>query len=230
MKKVLLAILIIVCATALVIFGVNHFTSDSETSTSTSTISSTASSPTSPSASASVSTSSQSKSSDSKSAKTSAAKDSKDTKSNPKDKTPGGEAEISIGKVSGATGSTVTIPVKLNNLPKKGIGSFNFNIKYDTDALEVVEVKSGEIFGSNNSNFDYTVIDTTGLVSFLYTSSNSGKDAVTKPGVITNITFKIKDNAKKGSIKISQGTSGAFGDTELKKINPVFTEGEITVK
>ncbi|EPR13544.1 cohesin domain-containing protein [Ruminiclostridium papyrosolvens] len=226
MKKVILAILIIVCVTAAVIFGVNHFTSDSETSTST--ISSTA--PTSSSSSASVSTSSSSKSSDSKSTKSTAAKDSKDTKSNPKDKTPGGEAEISIGKASGATGSTVTIPVKLNNLPEKGIGSFNFNIKYDTDALEVVEVKPGEIFGGNNSNFDYTVIDTTGLVSFLYTSSNSGKDAVTKPGVITNITFKIKDNAKKGSIKISQGTSGAFGDTALKKINPVFTEGEITVK
>ncbi len=227
MKKVILAILIIVCVTAAVIFGVNHFTSDSETSTST--ISSTAPS-LSASSSASVSTSSSAKSSDSKSTKSTAAKDSNDKKSNPKDKTPGGEAEISIGKVSGATGSTVTIPVKLNNLPGKGIGSFNFNIKYDTDALEVVEVKPGEIFGSNNSNFDYTVIDTTGLVSFLYTSSNSGKDAVTKPGVITNITFKIKDNAKKGSIKITQGTSGAFGDTELKKINPVFTEGEITVK
>ncbi|AEY66033.1 cohesin domain-containing protein [Clostridium sp. BNL1100] len=226
MKKVILAILIIVCVTAAVIFGVNHFSSDSETSTST--ISSTA--PSSSSSSASVSTSSPAKSSDSKSTKSTAAKDSNDTKSNPKDKTPGGEAEISIGKASGATGSTVTIPVKLNNLPEKGIGSFNFNIKYDTDALEVVEVKPGEIFGSNNSNFDYTVIDTTGLVSFLYTSSNSGKDAVTKPGVITNITFKIKSNAKKGSIKISQGTSGAFGDTALKKINPVFSEGEITVK
>ncbi len=229
MKKVILAILIIVCVTAAVIFGVNHFTSDSETSTST--ISSTApSSSASSDTSASVSKSSPSKSSDSKSTKSTAAKDSNDTKSNQKDKTPGGKAEISIGKTSGATGSTVTIPVKLNNLPEKGIGSFNFNIKYDTDALEVVEVKPGEIFGSNNSNFDYTVIDTTGLVSFLYTSSNSGKDAVTKPGVITNITFKIKDNAKKGSIKISQGTSGAFGDTALKKINPVFTEGEITVK
>ncbi len=225
MKKVILAILIIVCVTAVVIFGVNRFTSDSETSTST--ISSTAPSS---SSSASVSTSSPSKSSDSKSTKSTAAKDSNDKKSNPKDETPGGKAEISIGKASGATGSTVTIPVKLNSLPEKGIGSFNFNIKYDTDALEVVEVKQGEVFGSNNSNFDYTVIDTTGLVSFLYTSSNSGKDAVTKPGVITNITFKIKSNAKKGSIKISKGTSGAFGDTALKKINPVFTDGEITVK
>ncbi len=224
MKKVILAILIIVCVTAAVIFGVNHFKSDSETSTST--ISSTASS----SPSASVSTSSSAKSSDSKSTKSTAAKDSKDTKSNPKDKTPGGEAEISIGKVSGSTGSTVTIPVKLNKLPEKGIGSFNFNIKYDKDALEVAEVKPGEIFGSNNSNFDYTVIDTTGLVSFLYTSSNSGKDAITKPGVITNITFKIKDSAKKGSIIVSRGTAGAFGDTALKKINAVFTEGEITVK
>ncbi|WP_024834591.1 cohesin domain-containing protein [Ruminiclostridium josui] len=223
MKKVILAILLIILVTAAIIFGVNHFTSDSETSTST--ISSTASS--SPSVSAS---SSPAQNSDSKSTKSTSDKDSKDSNSDSKDKTPGGEAEISIGKASGATGSTVTIPVKLNNLPKKGIGSFNFNIKYDTDALEVVEVKPGEIFGSNNSNFDYTVIDATGLVSFLYTSSNSGKDTVTKSGVITNITFKIKDNAKKGTIKISKGTAGAFGDTELKKINPVFTDGEITVK
>lgn len=225
MKKVILAILIIVCVTALIIFGVNHFTSDSETSTSTAsgTVSNSSSS-------ASVSSTSSSKGTDSKSAAATDAKSSKDTKSASKEKTPGGEAEIAIGTASGTAGSTVTIPVNIKNVPAKGIGSFNFNIKYDTSALEVAEVKPGDVFGSNNSNFDYTVIDTTGLISFLFTSSNSGKDAITKPGDIINITFKIKSNAKKGAVKISHGTSGAFGDVELKKINPVFTEGEITVK
>lgn len=226
MKKVILAILIIICVTALAILGVNYFKSDSETSTPT--ISTASDSPSTASASAKPSSA---KSSDSTKSKTSsAAKSSTADKSTSKSKAEGGSTEIEIGKVSGAADSTVTVPVSVKTVPSNGIGSFNFNIKYDTSILEVVEVKPGDVFGSNNSNFDYTVIDTTGLVSFLYTSSNSGKDIITKPGVITNITFKVKKDAKKGATKITRGTAGAFGDKSLKKINPEFKDGEITVK
>jgi cytoskeletal protein RodZ len=224
MKKVILAILIIICVTALAILGVNYFKSDSETSTST--ISSTVSN----ASSSASATNSKDASSDSKSTASASSKSGAADKSASKDKTPGGNAQIEIGKVSGTADSTVTVPVSVKTVPSNGIGSFNFNIKYDTSILEVVEVKPGDAFGSNNSNFDYTVIDTTGLVSFLYTSSNSGKDAITKPGVITNITFKVKKDAKKGATKITRGTAGAFGDVSLKKINPEFIDGEITVK
>ncbi len=140
----------------------------------------------------------------------------------------GGESEIEIGSGNGTGGSTVTIPVSVNTVPEKGIGSFNFNIKYDTGILEAVEVKPGAALVSD-ADFDYTINNETGTVTFLFACSNNGKDSVTKPGVITNLSFKIKENAKKGVAPIASDTSGAFGDTAFNRINAVFKEGGIKV-
>ncbi len=143
-------------------------------------------------------------------------------------KATGGESEIAIGSGDGTVGSSVTIPLTVNTVPEKGIGSFNFNIKYDTGILEVAEVKPGDALVSG-ADFDYMINAETGTVSFLFTCSNDGKDSITKPGVITNISFKIKENAKKGVTQITSGTPGAFGDISLNRINAVFKEGGIKV-
>lgn len=143
-------------------------------------------------------------------------------------KATGGETEIEIGSGEGSADSTVTIPVKAKTVPEKGIGSFNFSIKYDKDTLEVVEVKQGDVF-EGKSDFDYTIIDSTGTISFLFTSSNSGNDFIKKPGTVTNLSFKVKKDAKKGVTKITSGTSNTFGDISLNRINAKFKEGEIKV-
>ena len=143
-------------------------------------------------------------------------------------KASGGESEIAIGSGDGTAGSAVTIPVTVNTVPEKGIGSFNFNIKYDTGILEVAEVKPGDALVSG-ADFDYMINAETGTVSFLFTCSNDGKDSITKPGVITNISFKIKENVKNGVTEITSGASGTFGDISLNRINAVFKEGVIKV-
>ncbi|OPX42273.1 cellulosome-anchoring protein precursor [Ruminiclostridium hungatei] len=141
----------------------------------------------------------------------------------------GGNSEITIGSGSGAPDSVITIPISVKTFPEKGIGSFNFNIKYDASILEAVEVKPGELFGGNSSDFDYKITAESGLVSFLFTSSNSAEDLITKPGVITNISFKVKKDAKTGTTKITNDNTGAFGDSALNRIKAAFTEGEIKV-
>lgn len=141
----------------------------------------------------------------------------------------GGTADITIGSVSGILGSTVIVPISIKTVPEKGIGSCNFNIKYDTEILEVVEVTPGNAIGKNTTNLDYSILDSAGMISFLFTSSNDGKDSITKAGEFINIKFKIKEDAKKGITKITREIAGAFGDTSLNKVDAVFTEGEITV-
>jgi len=222
MKKVILIIVVIICVGILTILAVNKFTPDSDTTTASAAITSVSPAITSV---APAITSASSATITSESANSSAV-----SSNTVKNEAPGGKAEIVIGSVSGAAESTVLIPISVKTVPDKGIGSCNFNIKYDTNILEVVDVLPGDAIGNNIANLDYSNIDVTGIVSFLYTSSNNGKDSITKPGVITNVKFKIKKDAKKGVYKISNGTTGAFGDVSLNKINAVFTEGEITVK
>ncbi len=141
----------------------------------------------------------------------------------------GGNTEITIGSGSGAPDSVITIPISVKTVPDKGIGSFNFNIKYDASILEAVEVKPGELFAGSSSDFDYKITADSGLISFLFTSSSSTEDLITKPGVLTNISFKVKKDAKTGTTKISNDNTGAFGDSALNRIKAAFTEGEIKV-
>ncbi|MHB8061893.1 MAG: cohesin domain-containing protein [Ruminiclostridium sp.] len=192
MRKVILAILVIICVCILTIWAVNRYTSDSVAST----------------------------------ASANNAVVSSDTS---KIEALAGKTEVVIGSGSGTAEATVMIPISVKTVPEKGIGSCNFNIKYDTETLEVVEVLPGDAIGSKASNLDYSIINVTGMVNFLFTSSNNGEDSITAPGVISNIKFKIKKDAKKGITKVERGTPGAFGDVSLNKINAVFTDGEITV-
>ncbi|QNU67292.1 cohesin [Ruminiclostridium herbifermentans] len=141
-----------------------------------------------------------------------------------------GDVEITIGSATASAEETVIIPVKVETVPEAGIGSCNFNIKYDTNVLEVVEVLPGDITENIDSSLEYSVIETTGMVSYLYTSSSNGKDTITKPGIISNIKFKIKKDAQKGTTTITNGTAGAFGDNSLNKITATFTRGEINVQ
>ena len=155
--------------------------------------------------------------------------DSTDKTANASVKAEGGNMEISVGSVSGEPGSTVTLPINIKTLPKKGVGSCNFNIKYDTKVLEAVDVKPGNII-ANAANIDFSIIDVTGMINFLFTSNNNGKNSIEKTGEFLQVEFKIKKDAKQGSTVVDRGTAGTFGDTALNKINVKFSGGNITVK
>lgn len=204
MKKAILIFLVIIFAGILVVFGLGKIKSDSDTTSAKQTT-------------ADIKDISQ------PSAKTEVTADTS------KKEALGGTADITIGSVSGTLGSTVIVPISIKTVPEKGIGSCNFNIKYDTEILEAVEVTPGDAIGKNTANLDYSILDSAGKISFLFTSSSDGKDSITKTGEFINIKFKIRENAKKGITKITREIAGAFGDTSLNKVDAVFTEGEITV-
>lgn len=227
MKKTILIVSIIIVF-GLAVFGVTKLTSSSDNSTVSDKTAATI-------------TTEASTASNSTDNKTEATTDKKEEKSTSENKevakestaskeTAKGDVVVSIGSEKAQTEQTVTIPVSIEAVPKAGIGSCNFNIKYDTKVLEVVEVLPGDITENISSNLEFANIETTGMISYLFTSSNNGKDAITKPGVISNIKFKVKKDAQKGATSITNGTTGAFGDTALNKITATFSNGEITIK
>ncbi len=223
-KTILIVSIIIVCGLA--IFGIVKLTSKSDNS---SVANNTA---------ATITTETPTTNSTDNAASTADTKDTKDastsstdaTEKSTSEETAKGDAMLSIGSASASAEETVIIPVKIDTVPKSGIGSCNFNIKYDTNVLEVVEVLPGDITENIGTSLEYSVIETTGMVSYLFTSSSNGKDTITKPGVITNIKFKVKKDAQKGATTIANGTAGAFGDNSLNKITATFNSGEINVK
>jgi hypothetical protein len=222
-KTILIVSIIIVCGLA--IFGIVKLTSKSDNSLASNN---TAATITTENPSATNSTDNTAASTtDTKDASTSSIEATEKSTSEEPVK---GDTVISIGSASASAEETVIIPVNIDTVPKDGIGSCNFNVKYDTNVLEVVEVLPGDITENIGSSLEYSVIETTGMVSYLFTSSSNGKDAIAKPGVITNIKFKVKKDAQKGATTITNGTAGAFGDNSLKKVTATFNSGEINVK
>lgn len=61
---------------------------------------------------------------------------------------------VTIGKVTGETGDTVTVPVNFENVSQVGnIITCNFYIDYDADLLEAVSVSEGNIVTNPGINF-----------------------------------------------------------------------------
>lgn len=227
MKKTILIISIIIVF-GLAIFGVVKLTSNSDNSTASNDTVATISTETSSDSNSSDNTSVTADNKDAKNESSNS--DKADDKSNASKETEKGDVVVSIGSGDASSEETLVIPVKIDTVPKAGIGSCNFNIKYDTSVLEVVEVLPGDITENIASNLEFANIETTGMISYLFTSSNNGKDAITKPGVISNIKFKVKKDAQKGTTELTNGTAGAFGDNSLNKITATFNNGVITIK
>ena len=229
MKKTILIVSIIVVF-GLAIFGVTKLTSNSDNSTVSDKTAATITTEASTDSTASTDNKKEA-TTDKKEEKTTSTENKEVAKESTASKeTAKGDVVVSIGSEKAQTEQTVTIPVSIEAVPKAGIGSCNFNIKYDSKVLEVVEILPGDITENIASNLEFANIETTGMISYLFTSSNNGKDAITKPGVISNIKFKVKKDAQKGAISITNGTAGAFGDTSLNKITATFNNGEITIK
>ncbi|GAE90452.1 endoglucanase precursor [Acetivibrio straminisolvens JCM 21531] len=54
-----------------------------------------------------------------------------------------GTMTVEIGKVTGAVGTTVQIPVTLSGVPSKGIANGDFVLGYDPKVLDVTTVTAG---------------------------------------------------------------------------------------
>ena len=97
--------------------------------------------------------------------------------------------EASIDTVSALPGSTVVVPIKLDNIPKSGINIFSMLIDYDPDILEYVSSEIGSIISNpTKCTISPYQFDSSKIQLFFDMYPNS----LTAKGDLAYITFKVK--------------------------------------
>ena len=137
---------------------------------------------------------------------------------------------VAVGKVEGKPGETVTVPVTLSKVPAKGIITANFSVTYDSNVLEYVSYEAGSIVKNPDINLALHK-ETDGLIKVLFLDETMSDEYIANDGVMLNLTFKIKANAKAGtSTTIAIGEKPTFGDTSLTPIKLALVSGSVTIK
>ncbi len=136
---------------------------------------------------------------------------------------------VSIGKVAGKSGDTVTVPVSFTNISKVGsVGTCNFYANYDTSLLEATAVTAGSIVKNAGVNFSSSISN--GSISFLFLDNTIGSELIKDDGVFANITFKIKSTTREVVSPVTFKAGGAFGDGDMKKLDSVnLIDGEVSI-
>ena len=110
---------------------------------------------------------------------------------------------LTIGKVSGKSGDTVILPVKIAGMPKRGADVISIFVKYDADKFDVDFSKctAGSIIGNaKDIEFKVPKDGRKGVIEILYAPMDDSK--VDMDGLLCNIAFKIKDNVEDGKYSI----------------------------
>lgn len=131
-----------------------------------------------------------------------------------------GDFEITIGKNTALAGDVVKIPITVNN--NSGVWGGQIIIDYDYHSLSFLSIEGDSIFDECQIN------DTGECVAILVTQSEL-KDTK-KDGEIAVLNFKVKTSSKKGKQKISFNSETNFCNSDEELVEPILTDGYITVK
>ena len=101
---------------------------------------------------------------------------------------------VEVGQVSGKAGDTVTLPIYVKNVGQTPISGIELKLGLDSTAFELVDVFAGEFTGS------WVASKTSNIAVFI---TGSGRNEVTKDGLIGEADVKIKSTAKDGDYSIS---------------------------
>ncbi|SIQ30029.1 InlB B-repeat-containing protein [Domibacillus enclensis] len=134
-----------------------------------------------------------------------------------------GYIKASIGTVSGAVGSTVEVPVYIDEL-SVGIDNYVLAFQYDIESLTFIEA----INKKNSDNFVQTDFTEFGLNLVI---GDDYEELLSVPGEIFLLKFKIKDSVKAGmssSINFVQGDS-SFKDVNNTILTDAYESGSVSV-
>jgi len=141
------------------------------------------------------------------------------------------QVDIIIDSIQGNPGSTVKVPINIENIPSIGINNCDFTLKFDSDVLEFDSYESGDIVPIPIANLSVNKA-TDDTVKFLFNDQSQGSMPIIENGLFATITFKIKENAKTGISKLEISSYGAFSGKSgdgLQAIVPKFTSGSIEI-
>ena len=139
---------------------------------------------------------------------------------------------VSLDSVTGKTGATVVVPLRIKGVPAEGIGAFNFKLQYDPKVFEVVSLTPGNIIPNANTNFDKNIrtqlADKHEVVLLFLDNTGIGTDSIKKNGVLANIKVKIKDKTLNGKFRFDfDTTNSSIANIQAKELNTKFVNGSV---
>lgn len=138
--------------------------------------------------------------------------------------------DMTVGSAAGKKGSTISIPVKFENVSKVGnVGTCNFYLKYDTKVLKAESVTAGKIIASPNVNFSSSIDSKNGKISILFLDDTVGSQLIKKDGTFATVTFKIIGSS--GTSQIRFLDDGAVGNGNMQRVeNITRVDGSVKIK
>lgn len=130
------------------------------------------------------------------------------------------EILVSAGNVKGKQGETVSVQLSLKG--NRGLNAMAVWVKYNSDALELVNISDKGMFGDDA--FDAPKNISESPVRLGWTNS---KAANSKDGVIAVLEFKIKDTAPDGVYDIELSTKDGENFTADLDSDDPFTDAEL---
>jgi hypothetical protein len=134
---------------------------------------------------------------------------------------------MTVGKITGKPGDTVSIPVNFGNTLTNNILGTNFSVGYDSSLLDVVAVTTGDIVLNPATNFAYGNLAASNKVNMFFCDETYGSQLINSNGTFANITFKIKGTtAVVLPVTISDV---AVADANGNSIAATVSNGSITI-
>ena len=131
-----------------------------------------------------------------------------------------GDTVISLESKTALAGDTVKLPISI--IKNHGIWGGQIIISYDANSLEFVSCANGEVFDECETNSN------DGTLNLLVNQSDIDDSNVN--GIVATLNFKIVENAKKGSYKISFSGDSNFCDKNADIVELKLENGVVTVK
>jgi hypothetical protein len=136
---------------------------------------------------------------------------------------------LEIGNVGVTTainkGDKVVVPVKIKNVPEKGVSSVSMTIFYDADKLEYVSGAAGSIVTNPDVNFGINK-PADGKIKVLFLDYTMESQYISEDGTFIELTFNVIGEDGFAEIKASDVT---FADNTLDSINTTIIDGGVFI-
>ena len=135
---------------------------------------------------------------------------------------PGTSGRISAVSVSGSAGTTVAVPITIEENP--GIIGMNLSMTYDSSKVSLVKVESGELLDGSAMSGNYTKNPYR-----LSLSNDTSTVNIEGTGVLATAYFEILAEAGEGEAEIGLTFEEAY-DKDLNEVSFTTVNGKITVQ
>lgn len=142
------------------------------------------------------------------------------------------EIVAGISTIEAKAGDIITVPITLSGKLELGLANFSYKLAYDSSVLEAIEITPGDIITNPDNNFMSGIFQDRNFLSVLFIDTAlDDTETIKTGGVMTNIKFKVKDNAPVGkspiTFKMGDDSFYYLDDTELKI---QYVNGSVEVK